>query len=52
VLPGPEFLKQVRALCDEAGLLLIFDEIRPAWVVPELARAFAYEHFGVTTPTS
>ena len=40
-----EFLKGLRALCDEKGLLLIFDEVQCG-----LGRAgtlFAYEHYGV-----
>ena len=40
-----EFLKGLRALCDERGILLIFDEVQCG-----LGRAgtlFAYEHYGV-----
>ncbi len=42
--PRPDFLKQVRALCDEAGLLLIFDEIQTG--MGRTGTMFAYEQFG------
>ena len=40
-----EYLKQVRALCDENDIVLIFDEIQCG--VGRLGTLFAYETFGV-----
>jgi acetylornithine aminotransferase len=42
--PGPGFLEQVRALCDAAGLLLIFDEIQTG--MGRTGTMFAYEQSG------
>lgn len=41
----PEFLRELRRLCDERGMLLIFDEVQttPA----RLGTWFGYQHFGV-----
>ncbi len=41
----PAFLKALRALCDECGLLLIYDEVQTG--VGRTGRFFAYEHYGV-----
>ncbi len=42
----PEFLRNLRELCDERGMLLIFDEVQttPA----RLGTWFGYQHFNIT----
>jgi glutamate-1-semialdehyde 2,1-aminomutase len=44
VAPAPGFLSGLRAACDQAGALLIFDEVITGF---RLARGGAAEHFGV-----
>ena len=47
VTPGKaEYLKAVRALCDEKGILLIFDEVQTG--VCRTGSLYCYEQYGVT----
>lgn len=43
--PSSGYLEAVRALCDETGALLIFDEIQTG--IGRTGRLFAYQHFGI-----
>ncbi|HWB10693.1 MAG TPA: aspartate aminotransferase family protein [Pirellulales bacterium] len=45
-IPPQEFLAGLRQLCDENGLLLIFDEVQSGF--GRTGHWFAYQHFGVT----
>jgi len=45
-IPTAEYFREVRRICDEHKLLLIFDEVQVG--MGRTGRLFAYEHFGVT----
>jgi len=45
VLPRPDFVRAWRRLCDEHGILLVFDEIQSG--VGRTGKMWACEHFGV-----
>jgi glutamate-1-semialdehyde 2,1-aminomutase len=45
ITPEDGFLEGLRALCDEHGALLVFDEVKTGF---RIARGGAHEHFGVT----
>ena len=44
-VPSPDYFREVRQLCDEQGLILIFDEVQVG--MGRTGKLFAYEHFGV-----
>ena len=46
VVPPREFLQALRRVCDEHGILLVFDEIQTGF--GRTGRFFALQHFGVT----
>jgi acetylornithine aminotransferase len=44
-VPSPDYFRAVRRVCDEQGLLLIFDEVQTG--LGRTGKLFAHEHFGI-----
>ena len=44
-IPDKSWLEELRVKCDEAGVVLIFDEVQCG--IGRTGKAFAFEHFGV-----
>jgi predicted acetylornithine/succinylornithine family transaminase len=45
-VPSPDYLKEVREICDKNDLLLILDEVQTG--MGRTGRLFAHEHFGIS----
>jgi acetylornithine/N-succinyldiaminopimelate aminotransferase len=46
VFPSVEYMQEVRKICDENNLILIFDEVQVG--IGRTGKLFAHEHFGIT----
>lgn len=46
VVPAPDYLREVREICDKNDLLLILDEVQTG--MGRTGKLFAYEQFGIT----
>jgi acetylornithine/N-succinyldiaminopimelate aminotransferase len=44
-MPSPDYLKGVRQICDDKGILLILDEVQTG--MGRTGKLFAHEHFGI-----
>lgn len=45
IVPSLEYMQGVRKLCDDKGILLIFDEVQTG--LGRTGKLFGYEHFGI-----
>jgi acetylornithine/N-succinyldiaminopimelate aminotransferase len=46
IIPAtPDFIKQLRTLCDEHRIVLVFDEVQTGW--GRTGKLFGYQHMGV-----
>jgi acetylornithine aminotransferase len=45
VIPSAEYFREVRRICDENNLILIFDEVQTG--IGRTGKLFAYEHFDI-----
>jgi predicted acetylornithine/succinylornithine family transaminase len=45
-IPDPDYMRDVRKLCDRHGILLILDEVQTG--MGRTGKLFAYEHYGIT----
>jgi len=45
-IPDPDYMRDVRKLCDKHGILLILDEVQTG--MGRTGKLFAYEHYGIT----